>query len=211
MNAASTVRARLASGYEGIRSILRDRRGVAAVEFAFIAPMLLCAYFISMEASQGLEVNRKVARIGSTVADLITQQQSVRKADVKAMMDIGEAAVQPYNRSDPTLEVTAIQFGTESTPVARVLWSMKLNDQGNPVAVVAANTEVNDPKLLTLRSPGAFFIRVSSNLSYQPVITWSEDTAPVGLLSAFSNIRMGETFYLAPRRSVTIPCSDCPT
>ncbi|TIV71910.1 MAG: pilus assembly protein, partial [Mesorhizobium sp.] len=67
----------------------RDRRGVAAIEFAFIVPVLLIMYFITMEASQAIETSKKVSRIGSMVADLVTQQQTVVKANLDAIMKIG--------------------------------------------------------------------------------------------------------------------------
>ncbi|RVB65100.1 pilus assembly protein, partial [Mesorhizobium sp. M7A.F.Ca.CA.002.04.1.1] len=65
-----------------------DRRGIAAVEFALIMPILLIMYFLTMEASQAIETSKKVSRIGSMVADLVTQQTSVLKADVDAIMQI---------------------------------------------------------------------------------------------------------------------------
>jgi len=193
-----------------VRALLKDRRGVAAVEFAFVVPVLLCMYFITMEASQGIEVSKKVSRMGSAVADLITQQSAITKAEVTAIMRIGEAIIQPYNRSAPTLEVTAIQLGTETTPVARVAWSLKLNSSGAPVAVLTKNSVVSDSQLDKIREAGAFYIRVRSRLNYEPVVTWNADASSVGLLSAFNDINMGETFYLRPRISQKIPCDDCP-
>lgn len=209
-----TMLSRLSSGIEArarhARALLKDRRGVAAVEFAFIVPVLLCMYFITMEASQGIEVNKKVSRMGSAVADLITQQSAITKAEVVAIMQIGGAIIQPYDRSQPTLDVTAIQLGTEATPVARVAWSLKLNSSGNPVAVVAKNSVVTDSQLNRIRAPGAFYIRVRSSLNYEPVVTWNGDATSMGLLTAFNDIGMGETFYLRPRISQKIPCDDCP-
>jgi Flp pilus assembly protein TadG len=207
---AAPLRTRFASALGRLRAILRDHRGVAAIEFAFIVPVFLCGYFVTMEATQGLEVNRKVARIAYSVGDLITQQPSIARSEVRAIMDIGGAVIQPYNRSEPTLEVTAIQFDNSPTPVGRVAWSMRLDGQGNPVAVVAKNTIVDDAELTPLRSAGAFFVRVTTRLAYEPVVTWAPGREPVGLLAAFSGINMGETFYLRPRRSTTIPCADCP-
>ncbi len=196
-----------------MKSLHRDRQGVAAIEFAFIVPVLLCMYFITMEASQALEANRKVSRIGSMVADLITQQTATSVDEVVAIMQIGKSLIQPYNRTKegPQIEVTAIQFDGNSTPTATVLWSVKLNSSGNPEHVVTKNTVINDAQLADLRAPGAFYIRVTSKLDYNPMLTWSEKTEPVGLPSAFSNINMAETFYLRPRYSSTdIKCESCP-
>ena len=136
--------------------LLADRRGVAAVEFAFIVPVLLCMYLITMEASQAIEVNKKVSRIGSSVADLITQQGEITPQEVVAIMKIGTSIIQPYNRSQPEIEVTAIQLGTEATPIARVAWSVKLNSSGGATAVAAKGTILTDPQLTKIRAAGAF-------------------------------------------------------
>ena len=181
-----------------------DRRGIAAVEFALIMPLLLIMYFVTMEASQAIETSKKVSRIGSMVADLITQQPTIVKADIDAIMQIGIVTLQPYNRSTPSITVTAIQVTTDATPLVQVVWSRKL------VNGVASAGPTTTTVPATLRVGGTFLIRVDSNLGYTPVITWSAGSQQkLGLTSAFNNISMGETYYLRPRRSVTIPCSDC--
>ncbi|MFD1988235.1 TadE/TadG family type IV pilus assembly protein [Mesorhizobium newzealandense] len=181
-----------------------DRRGIAAVEFALIMPLLLIMYFVTMEASQAIETSKKVSRIGSMVADLITQQPTIVKADIDAIMQIGTVTLQPYTRSAPSITVTAIQVTTDATPLVQVVWSRKL------VNGVASAGPTTTTVPATLKVGGTFLIRVDSNLGYKPVITWSAGSQQkLGLTSAFNNISMGETYYLRPRRSVTIPCSDC--
>jgi len=185
----------------------RDRRGVAAIEFAFIVPVLLVMYFITMEASQAIETSKKVSRIGSMVADLVTQQQTVVKADLEAMMKIGTSTLQPYNRSSPTIIITGIQITDETSPRVLVAWSRKL--VGTTYSADAApNTITTVPATLRIRN--TFLVRVESDLGYMPMITWSANNAQtLGLTSVFNNITMAETYYLRPRRSPTIPCSDC--
>ena len=109
-----------------IARIAADRRGVAAIEFAFVAPLLLSMYFVTMEVSQGIETDKKVGRIASMVADLVTQQQITTKAEVDAIMTIGQSLLQPYNRSTPKIVVTAIEITDETTPKVKVFWSRKL-------------------------------------------------------------------------------------
>jgi Flp pilus assembly protein TadG len=184
-----------------------DRRGVAAIEFAFIVPVLLVMYFVTMEASQAIETSKKVSRIGSMVADLVTQQNTITKADLDAIMKIGTSTLQPYNRSTPKIIITAIQVTTDPTPKVQVVWSRKL-DNGASSADAAKNSITTVPTALKIA--GTFLVRVESDLAYQPIITWSADSQErLGLTSAFSHISMGETYYLRPRRSTTVPCSDC--
>lgn len=173
-----------------------DRRGIAAVEFALIMPILLIMYLVTMEASQAIETSKKVSRIGSMVADLVTQQTSVVKADVDAIMKIGPVTLQPYSRSPPSITVTAIQVPTDITKPLQVKWSRQLIN-GLPGA--GPTTTTVPPKLLVADT---FLIRVDSILTYKTVLG-------LGLGSTFNNLSMGETYYLRPRRSVTIPCGDC--
>lgn len=185
-----------------------DRRGIAALEFALVAPLLLSMYFVTMEVSQGIETNKKVSRVGSMVADLITQQpQSITQAEIDAIMAIGESTLQPYNRSTGSIVVTAIEITNDTTPKVQVAWSRQMvngafsvaADKGDPTTVPAA-----------LNIKGSFLIRVESQLNYKPVITWAaEGKETLGLASAFDNIQMGETYYLRPRMSQTITCGDC--
>ncbi|TIP80241.1 MAG: pilus assembly protein [Mesorhizobium sp.] len=185
----------------------RDRRGVAAVEFAFIVPVLLVMYFMTMEASQAIETSKKVSRIGSMVADLVTQQQTITAADLDGIMQIGNSTLQPYNRSTPEIIITAIEVTNEPTPRVVVAWSRKM--VGGAFSADAAKNSITTvaPQL---NVKGTFLIRVESNLAYQPIITWSADSEKrLGLSSAFDSISMGETYYLRPRRSPTITCDTC--
>lgn len=186
------------------RRLATDRRGVAAIEFAFIAPVLLSLYFVTMEVSQGIEVNKKVGRVGSMVADLITQQQTISKSELDAILQIGGSILQPYNRSLPTIIVTAIQITDEDSPKVTVAWSRKLQNG----ATSPGPTTATVPDTLKIRN--TFLIRVESDLAYKPVIAWTADQKQtLGLAAAFDGISMAEEYFLRPRISTTITCSDC--
>ena len=94
------------SGWLSALAMLRDQRGVAALEFALMAPLLLSMYFVTMEVAQAIETNKKVGRVSSMVADLVTQQQTITKSELEAIMSIGESTLQPYDRSKPTIIIT---------------------------------------------------------------------------------------------------------
>lgn len=185
-----------------------DRRGVAAVEFALLVPILLSLYFVTMEVSQAVETSKKVSRVASMTADLVTQQSTITQAEVKAVMDIGEALLQPYNRSAPAIMVTAIQMSTDATPKAVVVWSRKLKGGAHSPGI-AKGTELNDVPA-KLKVAGTFLVRVESALEYRPVITWTaSQKTTLGLTAAFDKINMGDTYYLRPRMSDAVPCADC--
>ncbi len=187
--------------------LVRDRRGVAAVEFAFIAPVLLSLYFVTMEVSQGIETNKKVGRIASMVADLVTQQPEVSTSNLDAIMRIGEAIIQPYGRTRPDIEITGIKMSDEENPRPLVVWSRQLAD-GDFDEGAAPGSDAAVPEQLRIRN--TFLVQVSTNLDYRPVITWAADNkASIGLASAFDRIDMREQYFLRPRMSQEITCTNC--
>lgn len=182
-----------------IRRLCTDTGGVAAVEFAFIAPILLILYLVTMEASQGIETSKKVSRVSSTVADLIAQQSAVDSVSLQAILDIADTTMRPYNRSGVTTAITAIQMSNDATPRATVAWAYGSGTEkkGDTASVPSS-----------LNTPGAFLIRVTSSLTYVPFIAWTADhQKATGMAAAFSNIPMGQTYYVRPRMSLTIPCT----
>lgn len=190
------------------RLMFRDGTGVAALEFALIAPLLLALYFVTMEVAQAIEVNKKVARVGSMAADLVTQMPEINKLELNGIMSIGEATLQPYSRSKPTITITAIEVTDKATPKVQVVWSRKLVD-GEPSVGLAKETIITDlPPALKIK--GTFLVRVESSLDYKPVITWAASgKTTLGLSAAFDVIPMKEVYYLRPRRSTSIPCTNC--
>lgn len=192
---------------ERARRLFRDRSGVAALEFALIVPLLLCLYFVTMEVAQAIETNKKVGRIASMSGDLVAQLQEVSKSELEGIMRIGESTLQPYNRSRASIAITAIEVTDEATPQTKVVWSRKLVD-GTFSVGEAKDTVVTIPPALRIK--GSFLIRAESSLAYAPVITWAASSkTTLGLASAFDGIAMGELYYLRPRMSMKIPCSDC--
>lgn len=72
------------------------RRGVAGIEFALIAPILVLIYLGLVEITMGIGVNKNPGRVTSMVADLVTQQATVSTTDLSNIMQIGQATLLPY-------------------------------------------------------------------------------------------------------------------
>lgn len=202
-----TLKSLLSRACTGTASLFQDRRGVAAVEFALVAPILMALYFVTMEVSQGIESNKKVSRAAAMIADLVSQEQGVSKEDLAKIMQIGQAIIYPYNRTKPAIEITGIDISDENNPKATVSWSRKLvNDVASPGR--AKNSAVTVPDKLKIR--GTFLIQVTTSLDYRPLVTWAADAkTSMGLTAAFDSIGMAETYFLRPRTSNTVSCDDC--
>lgn len=191
-----------------LRHLARDRRGVAAVEFVLLAPLLLMVYFVASEVAMAIETNRKLANVASTVGDLVAQQSTVTAQDIDAIMQVGSVILQPYRRSEATLYITAIEIpaanSDDKASEPKVAWSRKLVDG----AGAAHPGDLIVPQHLNI--PGTFLLRAEARLDYRPVLAAAADSRfGTGVLGVFDWLSMSESFYFRPRQTASIACSDC--
>ena len=66
-----------------VARFVRDKRGVAAVEFAFIVPLMLVLLFGMIDTSSAVAVDRKVTIAARTISDLVSQATQVKDADLE--------------------------------------------------------------------------------------------------------------------------------
>src|SRR5215468_10096359 len=69
-----------------LRALIRDQRGVSAVEFAMLLPLMITLYLGAVEISQGVGIDRKVTLTTRTVADLTSQVTTVTSTEVSNIL-----------------------------------------------------------------------------------------------------------------------------
>jgi Flp pilus assembly protein TadG len=185
---------------------LRDRRGVAALEFALIAPVIILLYLGSVELTTGLDVNKNLGRAGSMVADLVTQQQTITKADITNIMAIAKATMLPYQRDTPQIKITAIDVPV--TGSAKVVWSRQTKNGVESTPYTAGSTANINANLLI---PGTSVIRVETNIAYVPLIAWTiKGKVSTANGTSVTGLAMANTSFGRVRQGAAVACSDCP-
>ncbi len=178
-------------------AFMREARGVAAVEFAFIAPIMLLLFVGTIELSAGISVNRKLSRLSSTVSDLVTQSQTLTSTDVTNIMNASAKVMYPYT-STVGIVLTGINIDGSGTP--KVAWSRAMN--GTPLTVGA--TYANVPA--KIKKPNTFLVAARVSTQYTPSFGWAQYNATTGISFSRSAINMNEEIFLRPRigSSVTV-------
>src|SRR5580765_1607794 len=74
-----------------------DCRGIAAIEFAMIVPLMLVLFFGTVEFSTGLAIDRKVTVMARTLSDLTSQNISVTTAQLTNFRNAGAGIMTPYD------------------------------------------------------------------------------------------------------------------
>jgi len=93
-----------------LRRFTRHAGGAAAVEFAFIAPIMLILYFGMTEATQALLANRRAGAVTTAVGDLVAQSAQISAADVDSIFDASTAIMKPFPTGNLAIRVTSIQI-----------------------------------------------------------------------------------------------------
>jgi Flp pilus assembly protein TadG len=178
-----------------LRRLVDDRRGVGAIEFAIVAPLLMMAYVGAFEVSVAITVSRKVSRASSTVSDLLTQTTTTSKATLDTMKDVTKVVLAPFSQADFTMKITGISVAPDGK--ATVAWS---RDQkaGTPYAKGSA---VTLPKEMDAKD--TFIVRTELVVPHNILLM-----AP-GLNSKINTLDLGKTSYFRQRVGNKIDCSDC--
>ena len=185
---------------------LSDRKGVAAVEFALVVPLMIVMYLGTVEMSGGIAINKKVSRVAGTVADLVTQQTAVTEDNLEDIMEIGEAVLFPYKTRKPDILVVGIDVHSSHPQGGKVAWSRRY-DEGMMENGPSIGEDIFVP--VDLRFDGSFLVQVTTDLDYQPIVAWLIGNTVGVVKDGVGVIEMQETYYLRPRIGNTIICTDC--
>ncbi|WP_062018208.1 TadE/TadG family type IV pilus assembly protein [Aureimonas sp. AU4] len=175
------------------RLFKRDSSGIAALEFAMIAPMLLILYMGASDAALAVSLNRKLEGTASTVGDLVGQEETVTKSQLKLILGISQALIQPFDSTKLSAIVTSVTIDANGT--TKVDWS---SASGSAVAYTKGATFSLPSSFATHRSRS--LVVAETLYTYQPLGGYGFDAV----------IPMKSISYLTPRNTTTaIKCSDC--
>jgi Flp pilus assembly protein TadG len=120
-----------------------DERGVSAVEFALLLPLMLTLYLGAVEISQAISADRKVTMTSRTIADLVSQVQTIDNAGVTDVLNASSSVMAPFGTA--TLKATVTSVTIDAKRKATVAWSQSLDGKAahSPGDVVTLDDSLN--------------------------------------------------------------------
>lgn len=167
-----------------LRRLLRDRRGSAAVEFAFVAPLMISLYYGLAETTMGMMCDRRASHVASTIGDLVAQDTQVSTAEMTDIFNVGKTIMAPYSTTTLGMRVTSVKAGSSSTSV---VWS---KTSGSMTALSGTVTVPTG-----LLSNGETMIIAETTYTY---------TSPVQKMLP-TPLVFKQKYYLRPRKTTEIP------
>ena len=171
----------MAAPHKSLFARLRgDLRGVSAVEFALLAPVMIAFYFGLAEFCQGYMAQKRMGHASAVVADLVAQSDAIKSSQMTDMFKVGDLVMQPFSSSP--LKQRASSLTRDTYGVVRVDWS-----QGSGMTARSSGSTVTIPDGLIEKGESVIMTEV----------TYDYDS-PVDYLMP-SVTRFTQTYYLRPR------------
>lgn len=171
----------------------QDEKGLAAIEFAILAPLLISMYLGLAEVASAVAVNRTVSHSANVVGDLASQVTDIDKTD---MEDVLTATLRVLGVADPSnITVQIDSISRDASGKDTYVGQSTLNS--GAATLPSFNSSSVDETLLN-ENAGIIVARVA--YKYTP------------FNGAFLNstVTLSDTFILKPRRSNVVTFANQP-
>ncbi len=174
-----------------VRRMKQNEKGVAALEFALVAPFMIALYMGSVELHHALSADRRVTDLAGATADLVAQSSDI-SGQMDNIFDAASTYLKPYGVANLRITVTSICHDREDK--GRVDWSANYVNGGVKdyahMDLIDLPLDDDDNPVLTVRGTSLILAEVSY-----------EYTSPLGRY--VNNTVLSDHYYLRPRLNDT--------
>lgn len=144
-----------------LRRLGSRQGGVAAVEFAFILPIMVTMFFGLVETTQGVMVDRKVTMLNRTLADIASQTAAVDDTEKANIFNAAKTTISPFPENAVGMTFSSVVIAANGS--AKVCWTESQNMTG-----LTAGASITLPTGLNV--PSTSLIIAKSNYAYTPAV-----------------------------------------
>lgn len=167
------------------RNLKNDTRGMSAVEFALLLPVMTVMYLGAVELSSGLIAHRKATAVASTAADLAAQAMALSNTDMTDIFGASKAILEPFDSTG--IKIVLTSASDQGTGSVRVDWS-----DGHNTAAHAKGSTIEVPNNLVFTNGSVIIAEVEYTY-----------TSTMGKYLTGPRV-MEDTFYARPRRTLVV-------
>lgn len=179
----SRLRSAAAGVTAALAALRRDSRGVSAVEFALVLPLMVTLFLATVETTQGLQADRKVSLAARALSDLSSQATAISNTDMSNILDATADVIAPFAIGNAKIVVTGIQ--TDINGVSRAVWS----DARNATRYTCGQTMTVPSELKPTLGTTGFLVLAEVSYTYTPTVAY--------LISG--SILLSDRLYTRPR------------
>lgn len=124
--------------FQRLQQFASAKRGLAAVEFAIIAPMMIFLLFGTVELIDVLGANKRAQNAAASLADVVARDTEVSNAEITGLWSALDVLMFPDDSVNMQVRITSVTIVDATT--ARVVWS-----EGHGMSARVANSPVDLP------------------------------------------------------------------
>jgi Flp pilus assembly protein TadG len=185
--------------------LIGESRGVSAVEFALVAPLMISLFLGCVGISDGVAVDRKVSLIAGTLANLTAScsdsktgaggctNNDISTSEMTNIFGAASAIMTPYSSAPLKMTISCIAVASDGT--VTVPWSEATGGAAKLTTFTFGSTET------VLKVPGNQLIYATVSYAYVPIV--GTNVVP--------NLTLSDHMFMSPRVSTPSyngkPCS----
>jgi Flp pilus assembly protein TadG len=175
-------------------ALRHDARGLAAIEFAMILPLMAVLFFGTVEVTRGVAVDRKVTIVARTLSDLTSQASNVDDTQLANFFAASAAIMDPYPTTPVQATISQVKIDKD-TLEATIRWSKgaKPHGVGQTVDVPAG-------------------LKPAAGSMTDTYLIWSEVSYLYKPLTEYTmtDVMLGDQAYTRPRQSLCVTYNNAP-
>jgi len=175
--------------------LARDRRGVSAIEFVLIFPLLVGLLAGTVDFGQALMVSRKMDQIVSTLGDMVSQKSAWTTSDLDAIITGTATIIQPFDSTNLQIQMTVLDVANNLTTTvnwARAYHTSALTKGSASPVTIPTNIAEAGVQLIAVKA------------TYSLTTPFSSLLKPVTGVTSYS---YSKTYIMRPRVKDTITLS----
>jgi Flp pilus assembly protein TadG len=158
-----------------VRRCRAENGGVAAVEFAFIVPIMAIMFIGAVELSQAITADRRVTQIASSTADLVArfspasgQPNGISLSEITDITKVGGYIMAPYDKSPLKIVLRSVQSSPTSATATKEAWICTYSGAGNTLTCSCSDTTYSLPPNLVTTLDSVVISETTYN--YKPLV-----------------------------------------
>jgi hypothetical protein len=172
------------------KSLISDRRGVAAADFALLAPALIFLVVGVLEMALRFRASEEAARFVHQAADLVAREEELETEDLEELYIASVHMMKPLQTTDKLdFDVSQIGFEDDDDETPFVMWRR----------VGGEEIEVDLEDAEDMGVPGEGLIRVAVRYNY---------TSPITSMFDGPNLAIVKYAYSRPRSTRLVSIDD---
>ncbi len=185
------------------RRFVASTRGVAAIEFAMILPVMLILLLASFDGGRAIAIYMKVRSATYTLGAITNQYSTIHDTDMQAILGASSVVLAPYSSSPIVAVISEVSISAAKATTASVVWSNTLNGTVISYSGLAVGSTVTLPTSLNTTNNNACntYTSGSCNLIYAQV---SYTYTPSFGYFAKGGITLSDSLFVSPRSSASI-------